>query len=322
MTLEEKLLSYQRTSPITEADQGIFTRMFLCEFDLERYANSWSYITQACRGLGELGYKYWDGEKLIGIGAHEGHFVLVNPLGHRLSNLGITVRNLCRYLNEASSKPVYVKHMQEKPEGFVSMGKYPWNPSEPFDDATFPEVVLDSESFFETIIHGKSGTGDRKLRLRLRRFMNGLQREADLHFAAQPLVDYFGFSRDSSLDELLHAWAQGDRTKMEPYFNMIHHPSNSGFSYVINLAGKAVGFFVFERIGLHTVGNYAAITGYRQRPGLTEACYYLTATGLAKFGITQINLGGSETESLHRHKTKIGRITLKDNKQDHLVWLG
>src|SRR5689334_6158469 len=92
-------------SPITPADRGMYESVFARAPGAAVYANSWAYITQACRGIGQgLGLKYARPGALYAIGRHRGHYVVVNPLGE-LKHLSDLVTELRR----ASSRPVFLK---------------------------------------------------------------------------------------------------------------------------------------------------------------------------------------------------------------------
>ncbi|MWA16004.1 hypothetical protein [Streptomyces sp. BA2] len=93
-------------SPIGPGDQALFRAFFHAERGSETYGNSWTYITQACRGLG-CGFKYFDGGTLVSIGLYRGHYVLVRPVGDAVVPV---VRNLVAWLAERSGRPVYTKH--------------------------------------------------------------------------------------------------------------------------------------------------------------------------------------------------------------------
>jgi hypothetical protein len=320
-SLEYKIGAIRKTTPIRPEDQGIFARMFATELELERYPNSWSYITQACRGLGELGYKYYDSERLIGIGSHNGHYVIVNPIGTEASQMQVHILNLCRDLYEASSKPVYLKHIQEKyrtglTSGFKSMEEYHWNKEEPYDDATYPEVITTCNSIIELMKNSK-------FKARLNAFVNRTKPLIDPHFLAVHYIDdHSHIVHQDGVIRLVEEWSNGNEELAAPYINMIKHPSQSGFSFVMLVQGEVVGFYVFERIGVSAAAGYAMITNYRKMPGATEAGFYLAALELEKFGIEKINLGGSERESLHTYKLKIGETTTRDMRNEHLVYMG
>ena len=68
---------------INPEDWKLFREFFKTEWHEPNYANAWAYIIQACRGAGGLGKKFYDGETLIGLGKHNGHPVLVRPVGKR-----------------------------------------------------------------------------------------------------------------------------------------------------------------------------------------------------------------------------------------------
>jgi len=316
-TLEQLLAIPPRITPITPADQGLFTRMFLAELELERYPNSWAYMTQACRGLGKLGYKYDDGRVLISIGVHKEHYVVVNPLGRYA---GAVVNDIVRHLHHWSGKPVFIKHIKENDRqqlgaGYIGMAEYPWESDAPFDDATYPEVVIHHRSLehIDTQVNVK-------YRLRLNRFLNHLASIAHDHLGIE---HYDLFKHGEGVQALFERWADGDATRLEPYRNMLEHPPASGFSLVsCLLTTQVLGFHVFDRVGIHTAAVYANITDHRRIPGSSEACFLMAMAELEYHNITSINLGGSETVSLDAWKRKLNPHTLRDTRPDHLVYIG
>lgn len=65
----ENITRISGVSAIGPEDQELYTDFFRQEYVSELYANNWAYITQACRGSGGLGHKYFDGTTLVSIGA-------------------------------------------------------------------------------------------------------------------------------------------------------------------------------------------------------------------------------------------------------------
>ena len=318
--LEDKIGSIHFVSPIVSADQGIFTRAFLTEFEKERYPNSWAYITQACRGLGKFGYKYHHEDEIMGIGAHRGHYALINPIG---KEIGVAVQKLCRLLWEMTKKPVFIKHFQEGYQQelktvkgkFVSMDEYPWEEGVPYDDATFPEVITDFQEFYRKLYSSENS----KFRLRLNRFLNTLRSEGVDQIAVKPYIPEWEYDE---VMELLRTWAGDDTQRIEPYQNMVDIPSASGFSYITKISGKVISFHTFDRIGLHTAAAYANIVDRKSYPGSSEACLISAMSELQKYGITTINFGGSEVESLHWFKRKYVPYTERDIRKEHVVYIG
>ncbi len=316
-TLED-IISYGHFTKITPEDQGLFLRFFLAELELERYPNSWAYITQACRGLGELGYKFYDGKVLISIGSHKGHYVIVNPLGREA---GAAVSNIAQELWHWSGKPVFIKHMKKSDQiylgnGFVPMAEYPWENDAPYDDATFPEIIVDN---FIICAKELDTPKNAKYRLQLHRFERNFPENADPYFISQPYKPEW---HETQVRALIQEWAKRDDSRLAPYQNMLRHPPTSGFNLVTVLQKDIVGFHIFDRIGTHTAAAYATMVDYRRFPGASEACFLTTMSALEYFGITRINLGGSETVSLDNFKRKLSPHTVRDTREDHLVYIG
>lgn len=318
-TLEENLLALGHFSPILPEDQGLFLRFFLTELDHERYPNSWAYVTQACRNLGESGCKFYDGQVLMGIGEHKGHYVLVNPLG---KDAGVLVDSIARDLYQRSGKPVYVKHVKEVEQrhlgkGFFPMAEYPWENEAPYDDATYPEIVIDCQKMTseETDMPANA-----KYRLRLHRFLN--DRRIQKSFPYFSIQEYDPTHHAENVAQLIARWAGGNPAKITPYANMMQEPPIAGFNFVVTLLEQVISFHVYDRIGLHAVGSYAAVTNYTYVPGASEACFFLALAKLEEHGIRAVNLGGSETASLDYFKRKLRPYTARDTRKKHLVFIG
>jgi len=68
-----------------------------------------------------------------------------------------------------------------------------------------------------------------------------------------------------------------------------------------------VGFFFVERLDKESAGLYAGVVS-RSHPGLPEYLRVCMMSRLQEAGIRFLNLGGSETESLHAFKRKQGPV--------------
>ena len=84
-----------------------YTRAFSVRRTVLQCTQQLDYITQACRGLG-LGWKYLDGDRLFSVGCHNGHYVIVNPLGV----LDGRLEGLLEKLSSRSGKPVYQENFR------------------------------------------------------------------------------------------------------------------------------------------------------------------------------------------------------------------
>ncbi len=303
-------------------DQELYTDFFRQEPVSELYANNWAYIIQACRGSGGLGHKYFDGTTLVSIGKHDGHYVLVRPLG---ANPVAAVQMLAKRLHKISKKPVYAKHVLPEQAadfkciGFSDMRQYPWSAASPLDDDTFPQVVVALDNIFR--VEQKES---RELRLRLNRFLNYAAenltlQEACFLFAPELYNPEKHLYQKTHAVRVLEKWASKNKELMDAYTNMIEYPPSEGFCYIMRIGIKARGFYVFGKIGERTVGCHATIADYRQMPGLSEAALMKCFGSLHNKGIRRVNLGGSETEALYKFKLKFRPHELKE--ATHMVYL-
>ncbi|MBI3795708.1 MAG: hypothetical protein HY268_01900 [Deltaproteobacteria bacterium] len=147
-------------TPITVQDIPLYRHFFSQDARTYCYGNSWTYVTQACRGLG-LGYKYYDGDMLLSIGRHNGHYVIVRPLG-KIDNRFL---ELLSSLYRVSHRPVFIKKLFPDQvatlqclENFclastylrdheqAAPGKYVWDRSAFADDDTYPRLPLQRQS--------------------------------------------------------------------------------------------------------------------------------------------------------------------------------
>lgn len=292
------------TSPILDNDQELYGEFFRRQWAAEHYGNSWSYLTQACRGLG-YGRKYVDGDRLLSYGRHGNHYVIVRPMG---SNMAPALGNLAQRLHDTSRRPVYVKHVDlfdaaslRTTGEFQDMAAHPWCPEADRDDATFPEVVV---PIAELLTGALQRPTYQKLRMMLNRFDN--HPGGTTRLAARICTD-----RDrhwpAMACHVIRRWAEQGGKSGAAYTNMLRIPSRPALRYIVMMHGEPVGFYVFERIGARTAGCYASLSLHTKRRGLAEAGFCTVFDDLFHHhGIDRVNLGGSELRSLHSFKLKFG----------------
>ncbi len=306
-------------TPIRPEDEKLYTKLLCREYAHEIYANNWAYITQACRGSGGLGKKYFDGTTLVSIGLHDGHYVLVRPLGE---NPVAAVQALSREFYQISGKPAYVKHvLPEQADdlkciGFSDIREYSWSESSPRDDDTFPQPVIELDSIIGTKINEPEHADTR---LRLNRFLNNMTERNFFYFHFQDYEPSENEHQKTQARGVISEWANGDREKAAAYENMVEHPPSEGFNYLVSFANRRVGFMVFGRTGNESAGCHANVCNYRNMPGVSEACMVTAFNKLAVQGIRRVNLGGSETEQLHDFKMKFKPHELREAM--HMVYL-
>jgi hypothetical protein len=315
--------------PIDWDDQQVYQAFFQAASGAAVYANSWTYITQACRGLG-LGWKYLDGDRLISVGRHNGHFVVVNPLGIADNRLGTVLATL----RELSSRPVFIKKasndhaaaltelgcVRAHPEG------YRWDEEAYADDDTFPELIVDLDvslgyarrpaEWFEQYRVVRNGAGvanSASTRASYRQFRRYVLKGAAaptpcevmpyrpnlLQAIERWIGDYFGSERPEAprvYDNLLASLRRGIR-------------ENSEFCFVVGVPDSAeiLGVIFAERVDACSAAVYARLIR-RAYPGLPEYAMAQALGRLREAGIRRVNLGGSENSGLHIFKKKLAPI--------------
>jgi hypothetical protein len=293
-------------STIEPGDRDLYRGLFAQDWALGSYGNCWTYVTQACRQLG-LGHKYLDGSTLVSIGRHGDSYVLTRPVGPRAVR---AAAELAHELARGTGAPVYLKHVGHpdaeeltRRHGFLPMDRHPWTPGAPLDDATYPDVLVDTAELTEP---GLRAPGRSKLRMRLNRFRNscGLTGVRVRLYRPPGDDEWKQIAR-----EIAVAWSAGrghDANDSNAYTNMIDHPADGVHVYLVDVDEHPCGFYLFEGIGPGTVACYANLCLDATRPGLTETALCTVLADLHRRGITTVNLGGSEHRTLHTYKLKFG----------------
>ena len=147
-------LRHSNITPITLDDYSLYQEYFQREPRMDAYADTFTYITQSCRGFG-LGMKYLSDTQLFSIGCHQNHFVVVRPIGL----LDDSFMGLLNQLYHLSEKPVFLKKifddqldsllklgnfewvMHKNEDGSLSYGNTIWSIDCPADDDTYPELI-------------------------------------------------------------------------------------------------------------------------------------------------------------------------------------
>lgn len=281
------------------------------------YADTWTYLTQATNGwamdTNRCGYFIQKGESFcIGglfrrprdkkLAIH-----LVNPMGDGRAGL---VRTFCQRV--AGKYPVYVKRSDEELyEELSTSGDFCWKPEfawhddAPEEDDTFPEVELDVNASLALFAAGRANPVLAQL-ARFRNRVKGMEvtwlpvshvREAD---ARQVVAEFFRHKEEKHIDI----------SQPTDYENMICHPrprarQKTLIREVCYIDGAVAAFLVMERIGdTDVVGLYCSIALYQKFPCLSEFVIQRALEQAKAHGYRYLNLGGSESEGLHRFKMK------------------
>ena len=326
---------------ISGNDAPLYSDFFVRDNRVACYGNSWAYIKQACRGLGSS-LKYHDGDVLLSVGRHRGHYVVVRPLG----NIDRGFINLLRTLHEISGKPVFIKKLfpdqvarlhalgafseaasYSTAENKAYTGPYPWDTVHFADDDTYPEVILDLGITLKyrmkpqqwlnelqlALVHPLEKPQLKTIKTSYRRFRRNIKQFLKLGIECR-LKEYDAGSADEIRRFLLTYFGPTRKENVTAYEVMLASPraganGNDRFCFVARVGGveSPVGFFFVERLDKESAGLYAGVVS-RSHPGLPEYLRVCMMSRLQEAGIRFLNLGGSETESLHAFKRKQGPV--------------
>lgn len=333
--------------PITSADRDLYRQFFAADNRIACYGNSWTYITQACRGFG-LGLKYYDGDTLCSIGCHRGHYVVVRPLGV----VDEHITNLLEALQSASGKPVFIKKLF--PEQAAALfhladfkkavrrtssvappepGDYPWDSSAYADDDTYPEMILDTSISCNPValfpewwtnlqrtwlppadrhVMGSVRYDQQKFRQKIHKFLRDV---------TTCRVTGYQIEKATAVRDFLLSYFGPDRSQdVDAYENMLADDGQDevfGFVAYLNDDPAPKAFFFAERLDQQSAGLYAGIASRADR-GLIQYMYAHMVSVLQKAGIILLNLGGSECRGLHRFKERL--VPVQERQMQMLVY--
>jgi len=320
----------------THRDKNLFS-FFFEKFERENwYANSWFYLTQAANGYSHghlLGFKYKkeEDDALFTIGLferpHKGtvHFHIVNPLGNE-QDVEDGLIELSEKIYKVSKTAVFIKKINgDTVDKLILANKnfrkiswkeplgYAWHKDAPLEDDTWPEVVIDIK---KALLLRKT-TGKRpgrqykdfrkkNFRLRWDRFGKNRERDAKLIEDAEHIVrDFFnqkGIIENSSI------------SVPTDYYNMIETaPQSECIKTTAYINDMPVAFLCLEKIDSRSYGLYANLALTKTNENWQNLSYavifkalttILAMSKLKKMNVQYLNLGGSETISLHTFKVQ------------------
>jgi hypothetical protein len=331
--LDQGDLAGSAVEPIVADDSSLYASLCRRTAGAACYADAFSYILQACRGLR---LKCRGEGMLASLGMHRGHFVVVRPFGM----LDGRFVHLLDRLACLSGRPVFVKKIQPEQRGSLKNvqglrvasvydatrrlglpGAYTWDNMAYADDDTYPEQVLDldvtlgharrpsdwardfqkaSGMSWRSPAFGSLKRGYKALRKRLQRFLNCGRR---LHLRnLEP-------DRLPAVRRFLQAYFGPDRPECPAAYDDLLAYYVAGdkkdglFSYIAHLDDDPtpVGFFAAERLDELSAGLYAGVC-LRADAGVPEAVRVQVMSRLRETGVRFLNLGGSEVRGLHRYK--------------------
>lgn len=306
--IEEIAKKDKRITPVTPKDLPLFQKFFKKE--LHTYGNSWTYIAQCNFGVGPfgLGYKYYDGQNLSSFSIYphmERSDILciywVRPMGPKILDI---ISNYSKYFLETQLIPTYVKkifkdqfsYLQKK--GFKDTSKFPWHKNYPSEDDSYPEIIIDVKATLENSAH--RGT----IRNALKRYRS-LNKIVEVKNITTHLEQKKGWKvANEFFYQDIFSLTENISTR-EDYYNVIFksdYPLHDLF--LIYQYGFARGIFDLNKLDNGYYANYMALMLREELKNLNEFSIIYTCNLLSKKGGKFLNMGGSETENLHKFKSK------------------
>jgi hypothetical protein len=315
-------------SPIHPNDYRTYHSYFAQDARPIVYGNTWTYITQACRAFG-LGIKWQQPDRLVSVGAHRGHYVVVRPLGA----LDATFIAFVQQLRALSGKPVFLKKLFPDQTEFLAQhsgfepvmtiqdgepvaGRYVWDESAFADDDTYPELIYDREVIAN---HGLSKAEWGKLfnarrpgltlelqdtyQERMRKF-NRDHRRFVQNLRDLQIIRY-NSTHASDVRAFLAAYFSGRAEQIAAYDNIFMLPREAkreDYYNLLSYVGKTlVGVHIGERVGADAASVCVGVAD-RSIRGLGAFVYLYLFDFLTPFNIQRINVGGAESATLQKFK--------------------
>lgn len=283
------------------------------------YADTWTYLTQAANGyaLGTsaTGYFVREPQAMCFVGIFRrplsGDLAvhILNPLGSKGPDL---VRTLCHKIREIERCLIYVKKADqdivaelESDGSFSWSDEFAWHNQAQREDDTFPELLLDVNRSLGLFEPGRLN----QARDKFARFLN---RTKDKEVLWVPLVSK-RYKDARRVVNSFFGYKERDHIEISQpcdYENMLVHsnPTQNPDSLVRLLCcidGEPSALIVMEQIGRSSaVGLYCNLALYQEHKYLSEFVIHQALKAAREHGFHYMNLGGSESEGLHRFKTK------------------
>ena len=334
-------LRHSNITPITLDDYSLYQEYFQREPRMDAYADTFTYITQSCRGFG-LGMKYLSDTQLFSIGCHQNHFVVVRPIGL----LDDSFMGLLNQLYHLSEKPVFLKKifddqldsllklgnfewvMHKNEDGSLSYGNTIWSIDCPADDDTYPELIYTGDllqqsskridewaSYFVTRrANNLNGVSLKSYKDDMGKVRKWMRRAKKNH--QEPRIERVSPASTESILHFLETYFYGQEDYLEAHINSLQIPPQAEVGNYFQLVSfmpeksEPIAYHVGERTGKESASFTIGVTS-KEYTGLGLFIYYYIFDFLRPYGINRINVGGSETASLHRFKRSIPPIEEK-----------
>ncbi len=301
------------------------------------YSNNWLYIKQASRNK-NLGY--YDGERIFAMGMHKDHIVVVRPIG----KLDYNFIDILSKLRKITKLPVFVKKIEKQDLGILckfeniklidtaikkidsncSKSNLVWDEVAVADDDTYPEIIVSIdllldvshspaywfEKYHTLFYKDQSKHNISKIKRNYKAYRWAILKSKKL----SPKVNIIPYelSNKKLVFNFISEYFDDNQKNIEPYHYLIsrpHNPSKGIFTYlaILEETKEIIGYICAGRIGEQGAGIYAEISS-KLFSGFSEYLSFLFYSCLKSYGITELNLGGSETIGLHHFKKKFGSI--------------
>lgn len=305
--------SLEYISPFTDEDERLYFS-FLNEISKKEpflYSNSWPFICQIARYNSK---RYYDGKSLItiiGKKYNPNYFEIVKPLG--LDPIKKVIF-LCKVLNKISSRPILIRKLTK--EQFMILKKkgykepsWQTNLLEKLPDDVYPQPICNIEYILS--LKGKKYSALRqrlnyfkKLNSKAQIFCEQLKKDALC------VLDKWKASFVSRFKNRRYKLPINNSYYFDPYLIFIEKfakriDNENYFSIIVYINSNPVAFSFYGKISSFCISQYANLADTRFK-GLSEYLTYETLKIAHSQGFKYVNLGGSETETLHRYNMKFG----------------
>lgn len=302
-------------TPITLDDAPLFQHFF--ETYPASYSNSLSYILQGMYGVGRqgLGYKYYDQENIAAVciyprieNADTYSFFWVRPMGQSILPI---LTEYSHTIHKELNIPIYAKKLYPQQydyllkKGFQNVVHYPWHTNIPSEDDSYPEQIL---NISRTIELAKKFGKKRRLNKAYRNYLNLSTKTSFLPlFENQKLAWYITNQFFSS--HLRKSTC--NVSAPEDYYNLIYFkPAHTDvFSEIIKIEEQPIGYYYIVRQNANHAALYATITLREYSNTIVDFVMFHIFDILIENGVKFLNLGGSESSSLHEFKQKFKPVS-------------
>lgn len=285
-------------SSLTLDDSKLFRDFFFKENLC--HSNSWLYTLRTTRDdNGELGYKYWHQNSLIGIGVRNEIIYLMHPMGTWDSK---KIIDLCRQISDNTDFPIILRRVGNNlNKSLINSERFtPVDNRNDLEDDAFPETIIRPSTIY--LPNLKLNPLASKLLKKAKRFEH-----TQIMLSFDTSVKTFGENR---LIEALLEMSNGIHDKFTSYTMMLKEvisiTKNQTYykSYIFYYESKIHGIYIVEFLNSQSVGLYCALTS-KAFPGITEWIDMEFFRKMRELEIETVFLGGSETIGVYRYIDKL-----------------